>query len=151
MAVRLVAGARYNAHTEPLFKAQKILPLDQLIEFAKLQFMHSYVNGFLPSTFNDTWLTNQERQLNTNMPGLRSGNELYVPFARTSQCQRLPLWSFAKTWNCLEDHSVKIQRNKTAFNTALKRNMFDKLTENYICERLLCPFCHLGRNLFAQI
>jgi hypothetical protein len=38
-AIRIVADAAYNAHTEPLFKKLNILPIKDLILFFKLQFM----------------------------------------------------------------------------------------------------------------
>ena len=31
-AVRIVAAENYNAHTQPIFKSQKILPFDKFIE-----------------------------------------------------------------------------------------------------------------------
>ena len=41
-AVRIISGAKYNAHTEPLFKNLQILPLPDLISFLKLQFMQQF-------------------------------------------------------------------------------------------------------------
>ena len=48
-AIRIISNARYNAHTKPLFKNRKILPLPSLCEFFKILFMQSFVQGFLPS------------------------------------------------------------------------------------------------------
>jgi hypothetical protein len=42
-ALRIISGAQYNAHTEPLFKMQNILPINDLILFFKLEFMQQYV------------------------------------------------------------------------------------------------------------
>ena len=41
-AVRTITLSKYNAHTMPLFKKLKILPLDSLVYFFKLQFMSKY-------------------------------------------------------------------------------------------------------------
>ena len=41
-AIRTITLSKYNAHTLPLFKTLKILPLDSLIYFFKLQFMSKY-------------------------------------------------------------------------------------------------------------
>ena len=38
-AIRIISGAKYNAHTEPLFKKLEILPLPDLITFSKIQFI----------------------------------------------------------------------------------------------------------------
>ena len=61
-AVRLISGSRYNAHSEPIFKELGILPLNKIIEFFNLQFMHNFVQGFLPISFNNVWVTNEERR-----------------------------------------------------------------------------------------
>ena len=42
MAIRIIAGLKYNAHTEPSFKSLKILPFPDLIEFFSLQFMQRF-------------------------------------------------------------------------------------------------------------
>ena len=51
-AIRIINGAKYNSHTESLFKKCKILPLPSLIEYFKIQFMQQYVRGHLPVSFN---------------------------------------------------------------------------------------------------
>ena len=45
-AIRTITLSKYNAHTLPLFKTLKILPLDSLIYFFKLQFMSKYVQNY---------------------------------------------------------------------------------------------------------
>jgi hypothetical protein len=46
-AVPTICGARYNNHTEPLFKTQKILPVEYLMDFFAIQFIQQYQQGFL--------------------------------------------------------------------------------------------------------
>jgi hypothetical protein len=41
-AIRIVCNAPFRAHTAPLFKELKILPLDQLIEYSRIKFMHCF-------------------------------------------------------------------------------------------------------------
>ena len=55
--IRLISNKPYNAHTEPLFKALSILPLSDLIAYAKLKFFHSFHYQTIPSTLNGTWHT----------------------------------------------------------------------------------------------
>ena len=57
-AIRIISGASYNSHTEPLFKRLHILPLPDLISFSKLQFMQRFSQKFLSSSFNDVWIKN---------------------------------------------------------------------------------------------
>ena len=61
-AVRLIIGSRYNAHSEPIFRELGILPLNKIIDFFNLQFMQNFVQGFLPISFNNVWVTNEERR-----------------------------------------------------------------------------------------
>ncbi len=60
-AIRIVSNAPFRAHTAPLFKDIKILPLDQLIEYCRIKFMHSFHFKKLPPSFNEMWKTNRER------------------------------------------------------------------------------------------
>jgi hypothetical protein len=61
-AVRLISRANYNSHSEPLFKKQKILPLDKLIYFFNLQIMHKFRHKYLPVSFANVWQTNEFRR-----------------------------------------------------------------------------------------
>jgi hypothetical protein len=63
-AIRVITKLKFNTHTEPLFKKCSVLPITQLIEYSKLLFMHNYTQQRLPSCFNNTWVTNQERRMN---------------------------------------------------------------------------------------
>jgi hypothetical protein len=65
-AIRIVAGAPYNSHTEPLFKTLEILPLPDLISFSKIQFMHRFSKKNLPSSLNDVWVYNSIRNIRVN-------------------------------------------------------------------------------------
>ncbi len=40
MQIRIISNAGYRDHTAPLFAQLKILPLDQLIKYSALKFMH---------------------------------------------------------------------------------------------------------------
>jgi hypothetical protein len=42
MAIRILNGAAYNVHTGPLFKSCGILPLKQLYDYFKVQFMQKF-------------------------------------------------------------------------------------------------------------
>ncbi len=56
-AIRIICNANYRAHTTPLFKEQKILPPDKLIEFSRIKFMHNFHFKQLPISFAETWKT----------------------------------------------------------------------------------------------
>ena len=74
-AIRIVAGKAYNAHTEPLFKKLQILPLPDLITFSKIQFVQRFPQGFLPVSFNETWVRNAVRNIGENEIQLRNNRD----------------------------------------------------------------------------
>ncbi len=75
-AIIIISNAGFRDHTIPLFKEKQILPLDDLIKYSTLKFMHKFAHGKLPISFHDTWITNRLR--NPNL-ALRNADHLYVP------------------------------------------------------------------------
>ena len=142
-AIRILSNAKYNDHTEPLFKNLKILPFPQLCEFFRIQFMQRYVQNFLPSSFDNTWITNRIRRGDEAQIQLRDDDDLHIPGARTKQLSFHPLVLFPKTWETFPNEYVKFLRNKLEFNAELKKHFLDQLSNVPICNRLLCPVCHL--------
>jgi len=123
-AVRIISNSKYNAHTEPLFKNLRIIPFTDLIEFFKVQFMHSFKNDFLPSSFQNTWVTNRIRRDGQAEIELRNDDLLAIPFARI--LSRLPLTSFPKIWETFPNDEIKFVRNKIEFNSKLKDHYLNK-------------------------
>ena len=142
-AIRLINGSRYNTHTEPIFKELCILPLDKLIEFFNLQFMQNFIQGFLPVSFNNVWVTNEDRRPEDSHHVLRNSSALTVPFTRLSTLSKHPLVNLPKTWIEFKNENVKILKNKAEFKINLKKHLLRELSAEMICNRLLCPSCHL--------
>ena len=59
LQIRLINGSKFNAHTEHLFKELCILPPEKIIEFFYLQFMQQFIQGLLPKSFSNVWVSNQ--------------------------------------------------------------------------------------------
>jgi hypothetical protein len=78
-AIRIICNANFRAHTTPLFSEKKILPLDKLIEYSRIKFMHNFHFKQLPISFAETWRTNAERNPDRI---LRNADDLYVPAHR---------------------------------------------------------------------
>jgi hypothetical protein len=95
-AIRTICNATYRAHTAPLFKQQKILPVEKLIEYSKIKFMHSFHFKKLPLSFANTWTTNFERNPER---ALRNANDLFILPHRVEFVKRLPLYTFPLAWN----------------------------------------------------
>ena len=54
-ALRIMARAGFNAHTNPLFKSLEILKIEDQITLLNCLFVHDYLNGKLPKSFNNTF------------------------------------------------------------------------------------------------
>jgi hypothetical protein len=143
MAIRVIHQTSYNAHTESLFKKSKILPLPPLVDYFKIQFMRQYSLKFLPISLNTAWSTNAERRTGVDPTSLRNDDDLYIHLARLSCTEHHPLISFPKLWNEFPAQDLKLISSKTTFNKSLKDHLLNTLSENYVCNRLLCPRCHL--------
>ena len=151
MAIRILYNSSYNAHTEPLFKSSGILPLNYLCEFFKLQFMQKFSQGFLPSSFEDTWITNRIRRADQDQIELRNSDDLNIPYARLTSTERHPLCTFPKIWAAFENEQIKFTRNIIEFNKLLKNHFLSLLNSVPSCNRMLCPECHLKKNINLRI
>ena len=95
-AIRTICNSSYRAHTAPLFKQQKILSIEKLIQFSSIKFMHTFHFKQLPLSFADTWTTNIERNPER---ALRNANDLFIPPHRVEFVKRLPLYTLPSAWN----------------------------------------------------
>jgi hypothetical protein len=147
MAIRAISGAKFNAHTEPLFKSLNILPLTKLLTLHQAEFMYSYVSNSMPVALAGSWPTVQERRQQedreeNHMRTLRNDNDLYIPLCSSSLAEKLPLITLPKVWNdlCI---SLKQCESKIIFKTKTKFFLLDQLTAIASCNRLFCPSCAL--------
>ena len=140
-AVRILSNAKYNAHTEPLFKKEEILPLPDLISFFKIQFMHRFTQKFLPDSFDRVWIRNNVRNIGENEIQLRNNDRLRLPPSRLALTDRLPTYDFARSWELFPDEQIKFVRNKNSFDQQLKNYFINDLSETANCTRLFCPAC----------
>ena len=146
-AIRIINGGNYNSHTEPFFKNSKILPVPSFTLFFKLQFMQQYMQGFLPRLFDNIWINSNARFTAGEVHyALRNNDNFYLPMCRLSTLDSHPYFIFPKLWQNFENENIKIIRDKLEFKIKLKEHFLNKLSDNYICSRLLCPHCHLRGN-----
>ena len=124
-AVRTIHLAPHNTHTSELFLESKILPLEKLIKFSKLMFMHSIEYEYGLQNFQSSWIKNRERNQNQN-PHLRNANDYYLPHPRIEHFKNIPLYSFGLEWNMLNDE-LKWQFNRITFKIALKNYLFSEM------------------------
>ena len=141
-AIRIISLKPYNAHTEPLFKFLSILPLQSLIDFFKLKFMHNYLNNSLPTAFTNTWPSIADQRLAAGQPvlNLRNNNDIFIPPSRLKSMSYFPLYNFPVNWNNLPDYLKSIP-TKLLFKANLKHHFLSILEAVPTCNRLFCPSC----------
>ncbi len=84
--IRTISGNTYHAHTNPIFKNYEILPYTSLIQYAKLQFMHSMVNKYCPASLHKTWKVIEGRDHPHNM---RNQDNLPSPTPKLNHLENL--------------------------------------------------------------
>ncbi len=77
MAICIIHKSSYDAHTESLFKKSAILPLPSLMDYFKIQFMHSHTFKYLPTSSREAWIKKSERREDQDQPLLRNENDYY--------------------------------------------------------------------------
>ena len=140
IAICIIHGLKYNAHTEPYFKKSKILPFPDLIEFFSIQFMQRFRQNFLPAIFNNTWITNAVRREGHHQISLRNDNNLHIIPSLSSKTKNHPLTTFPQKWDSIPPE-INILRNKKEFDDALKLFFLNKLADHIQCVNPLCPSC----------
>ena len=144
-SIRIISGAAYNAHTEPLFKKLEILPLPDLISFAKLQFMQRFIQKLLPNSFKDIWVYNCIGNIGENEIQLRNHLQIQQQHLSLARLNLFPLYSFPKSWESFPDQQIKILRKNSEFDKKLKHYFISDLPDTVDCGRLLCAACLAGR------
>ena len=138
-AIRLINNADYNAHTAPLFKLSKILPLDKIAEMSKLQIIFDFSINRLPPSFTEMWSRNYDRPGSQN---LRNNGDFYVPIARLKCIEKFPKPNYPLLWNQLNSSNpelLNLDQSKTLFNHNLKEYFLESL--ELTCTRMNCPEC----------
>jgi hypothetical protein len=121
-AIRIIAGANYRDHTRPLFTSLEILPLESLIHYYRMKFMHSYYCKKLPFSFSATWIFNHERIPDR---ALRNANDYYIPQPRIELVKRMPLFAFPAAWN--SEDAEKYVPSQPIYLKYLKKKLLDNL------------------------
>ena len=99
---------------------------------------------FCQSPLTRVWPTNEERRNNAEFANLRNNAQLYIPFVRLATFTKFPLSEFPRHWCEFPDEEIKTAASRPIFKKLLKEHFFNNLNENFVCERLLCPSCHIN-------
>ena len=131
-AVRLMNKKEYRAHTDPLFKSENILNIDDLHKFHVSFFTHDQIYKRLPDSFSNFYkFTNMHtRQIHTIYKERPEPN-LHLNY------QSIAFQIFGIHWikNWRETQTINKFKNK------IKYNILSNYNENVKCKFSRCPDC----------
>ena len=116
-----MTSASYRAHTEPLFKALKLLTFSDLYEYSIVKLMFKVKKGLTPNCLNDLFIENN--QLHHYLT--RQRNALHVPICRTDLMTRTFRHKGVQLWNTFID---KLDNNCSfaLYKRRLKHYLMDR-------------------------
>jgi hypothetical protein len=120
-AIRTITRSAFLAHTNPIFKDLKILPLPKPITYSELKLMHSIIYGYCPPSLCSLFQHNEQREINV-VHNLLNVHDITVPFPRIELFKKSLLFRQPTEWNSLTD--LKLQHNKITFDIGLKEHLF---------------------------
>ena len=137
-AMRIICNAKYNSHTDPLFKSCGILKLEDLYLQQSLLFVFDFLSNNLPVSFTDMF------KFNRDMPDARITRQsdlLHIDRCQSKFASSLPLYSLPIVWNrwvfVVSNHMSKIQ-----FKKKIKLACINKYLSHVICNYSRCPDCY---------
>ena len=78
--IRIITVSKYNAHTEPLFKALDLLKIQDMLDLSTLKFYYRYVHDNLPAYFYSFRIVTQGTHHNYDT---RNRDQIYIDRTRT--------------------------------------------------------------------
>ena len=79
-AIRIISNSKYNAHTEPIFKALDLFKIKDMLDLNSLKFYYKYLKNNLPAYFYSFKITTQGARHNHDT---RHGDVIHIDHTRT--------------------------------------------------------------------
>ena len=136
-AIRMISNAKYNSHTDNLFKKNSILKLGDLYELNVTLFMHDFCNNLLPKSFCSTFKYNYEIH---NIHTTRQSNLLHIFKCFSKFSSQLPLYIFPKIWNKWST-VCNLSASKSTAKLHLKNKFLSEYSESPYCGQINCHVC----------
>ena len=134
-ALRLITDSRYNAHTQPLFKALGTLTLDDTFKMQCLKFYYKFIQSKLPPFF-DTFFIEKTTLHNYQT---RRRNDLHFQTTHSSTAQKIVLGTIFQNY-CLR-YQLGLQKkihthSYTGFCMYVKKYFVDQYNDS--CSIIHC-------------
>ena len=131
--IRVVMGANWVAHCDPLWRKSNCLKLKDLHELSCCKLAYKIVHKTAPAGLDNAFESQLPRQRrNETFPQLR------VPFARINTTQNLPAYQIPFLWNSLP-RNISMKSPET-FQRSFKQHKMT-LYEGFICTVKGCFAC----------
>jgi hypothetical protein len=127
-ALRIITFSNYGEHTSPIFKELKILKFEDHIKLQNLLFVHDFINKKLPSSFDDFFITKNNKNVKTR--GDTIGLIKATPYNQIKYGRKSITHTSVITWNKFSNNFFKGKSLST-----LSRNQFKKLISNFFIEQ----------------
>ena len=138
-AVRIICLAKFNCHSEPLFKKLQLLKIKDIHTLQELKFYHQLKNNQLPSYFRN--MTN-DHDLDTHLYSTRHKNELRLPRTNHEFTRKCIRYSAMETAINTSNHIIeKVNTHSLhGFMTYFKKITIDQYESS--CRLNNCYVCH---------
>ena len=138
-AIRVIHKAKYNSHTEPLFKSSGILKLEDLHNWAIVIFMNDYFTGKLPKSFHNIFKMNKDIFTSYDT---RQGNQLYIKRTYSIFAEKQPIFHLPIVWNKWSPGNYSpYQSSRSTFKKIIKSNILASYSDRVRCDNLHCKTC----------
>ncbi len=137
-AIRIVNGAKYNSHTDPLFRASFILKLNDMFEYQLLLFMFDFKAGILPLSFVGMFTLNKQLP---NARLTRQSELYYVPRCRSRFASKLPLFTLPEIWNKWALH-IPANISRYQLKKYIRTRMIEEYQLHVTCRNPWCKDCN---------
>ena len=125
--IRTINGSKYDAHSEPIFKALDILKLDDIYRLYAAQFVYKFFTFTLPEPLKP--LFTLVTDTHSYMTRHSTVNKLCLWRCRLTTTTQSIINNGPKIWNSLPEHIYLNTHNANAF---VRRQVFSKNVKKYI-------------------
>ena len=124
-AIRICSQSNYLDHTNPIFKKQKSLKVEDIHTFQTAIFMYKYTTNILPISFQSFFTYNA----NVHSYPTRRSADLHLNNPRTILAQKSIRHHGPDIWNSLPE-SIKSSTSLNAFKATAKNMFYPNITTN---------------------
>ena len=119
-ALRCLSNAKYNAHTESLYKRQNILKIKEIHQIHIGRLSYNYIHRTLPPPLEKVF----QRRQDINLRSTRQTLDINLPRLKRERTRRSYIYEAARLWNSY-DMTLKSANSLNIFKNSLRRKFLD--------------------------